>query len=73
MIQFLIISIWIRFGSGVRTEKRDAKVPGAGTYHPKLIEEPKNKHPDMGKGERFQEGANKKQADGWPGPGEYLK
>ena len=27
-----------RFGSGVRTQKKDPKVPGAGTYHPNLIE-----------------------------------
>ena len=36
-----------RFGSGVRTEKRDAKVPGAGTYAPEPILGNHKIHRDM--------------------------
>lgn len=60
-----------RFGSGVRTEKADAKVPGAGTYHPNLIEPPKKPHADFAKGERFKLGANKIASIGWPNPHTY--
>ena len=34
----IINDFFYSFGSGIRTEKRDAKVPGAGTYHVNLVE-----------------------------------
>ena len=60
-----------RFGSGIRTEKADAKVPGAGTYHPNLIEVPVKPHRDMPKSQRFKLGANQIASGPWPGPAAY--
>ena len=60
-----------RFGSGIRTEKKDPKVPGAGTYHPNLIEKDPKPHADMPKTGRFKLGANKIASAGWPGPSTY--
>ena len=67
----LIIICLIRFGTGIRTEKADAKVPGAGTYHPNLIEVQQKPHRDMPKSERFKLGANQIASGPWPGPAAY--
>ena len=56
----LITICMYRFGTGVRTEKADAKVPGAGTYHPNLIETNPKPHTDMPKSKRFEQGLHQK-------------
>ena len=46
-------------------------MPGAGTYHPNLIEVPKKQHVDMSNAERFKAGANELASVNWPGPAAY--
>ena len=53
------------------TEKRDAKVPGAGTYHPNLIEQRDKKVNKLPNTQRFKPLPNEKTAFNWPSAAAY--
>ena len=60
-----------RFGSGVRTEKKDAKVPGAGTYHQDLIQVHRKEAKKLPNTQRFKPLPNEKKAENWPSAAAY--
>lgn len=63
--------MFYRFGSGVRTQKKDPKVPGAGTYHPNLIEVQKKEAKKGPNTQRFKPLPNEKTAFNWPSAAAY--
>ena len=67
----IYINLFCRFGSGIRTEKRDPKVPGAGTYHEHLIDVHKKEAKKLPNTQRFKPLPNEKTAANWPSAANY--